>query len=574
MQPFSPFPHGWATAMSYYRFVRTALLTPLFLTLLAPWASAASVDTLVQDLKSPDAEKRSAAATELADLGEQAAPAVEALKAGLKDKDPSVRAHCAMALGHIGKAAMPVIDDLVTLLADPDIHTRRAAIRAVRMIKPGPEKVVPLMLKALGDKERPVVLMALHTLAEVGEPVVAPMIEALKDDRTDYWACIVLSEIGPAAKAAVPQLIKTLDDDEPEVRMEVAMTLAAIGDAAEPAVPRLTEELKDKESGVRLAAIYALGTLGPKAASATKALEPGLQSKDLFTATITTWALARIQAGDDAYRTKLKQDMLPTMFEAVKDKNRKLRVAAVRAIHELKPGSEVVIPAFARIMENADPATINDVMEAVATLGEKAVTGLINGLKVKTVRGRAAEVLGRIGEGAAPAVPALIEAMEDERPDVRREVLFALGNIGPQAKAAVGVARKALADPDQSVRYSAVWTLGRIGPAASDALPELEKDVCNTNDPFFGSVCAWAMIRIDAKNEKRIKAALPVLIKALENEKSFVRSEAASTLSMIGPPAKEALPALKKAAGDPDETVAKAAAEAISKINGEQAGTK
>ena len=560
--------------MSFYRFFRATLLTPLVLMLLATWASAASVETLIQDLKSPEAEKRAQAAMALADLGERAAPAIEALRAGLNDKDPLVRAHCARALGHIGKAAMPAVEDLVTHLTDPDAHTRRAAIRAVRMIKPGPEKVVPLMLKALGDKSPQVVLMALHTLAEVGEPAVAPMIEALKDDRTDYWACIVLSGIGPAAKAAVPQLIKTLDDDEPEVRMEVAMTLAAIGEAAAPAVPKLTDELKDKETGVRLAAIYALGTIGPKAASATKALEPGLQSKDLFTATITTWALARIQAGDEAYRTKLKKDMLPTMFEAVKAKNRKLRVAAVRAIHELKPGSEVVIPAFARIVENADPATINDVVEAVATLGDKAVPGLINGLKFKNVRGRAAEVLGRIGEGAAPAVPALIEAMEDERPDVRREVLFTLGSIGPQAKAAVAVARKALADPDQSVRYSAVWALGRIGPDASVALPDLEKDVCDTNDPYFGSVCAWAMIRIDAKNEKLIKQALPVLIKALENEKAFVRSEAASTLGLIGPPAKEALPALKKAASDSDETVAKAAAEAIDKISAAPAATK
>jgi len=164
--------------------------------------------------------------------------------------------------------------------------------------------------------------------------------------------------------------------------------------------------------------------------------------------------------------------------------------------------------------------------------------------------------------------------MDDERPEVRREVLFALGSIGPQAKPAVGVALKALSDADPTIRYSAVWALGRIGPAASEALDALEKDVCNTDDPYFGSVCAWAMIRIDSKNEKRIKGALPVLIKALEHERGFVRSEAATTLGMIGPPAKDALPALKKAASDPDEAVAKAAADAIAKISGEQAAAK
>jgi HEAT repeat protein len=356
--------------------------------------------------------------------------------------------------------------------------------------------------------------------------------------------------------------------------MEAAMTLASIGDESAPAIPKLTEMVNDKELGVRVAAVYALGTLGPKAKSAVAALEPGLKSKDVFLATFTTWALARIEAGNKEYLTKLKQEMLPSLFEAVKDKNRKVRIAAVRAIHELKPGSEVTIPAFTRIVQNADPKTIKDVMEAIATLGDKAVPGLINGLKVKAVRGHAAETLGRIGQAAAPAVPALIEAMEDERPDVRREILFALGNIGPEAKAAVGVARKSLADEDQTVKYSAVWMLGRVGPAAAEALPELEKDVCNTDDPYFGNVCAWAMIRIDAKNEKRIKEAMPVLLKGLENENAFVRSEAASTLGMIGPPAKEALEALKKAALDKDEHVAKSAADAIAKISGQPTASK
>jgi len=567
-----------------YRYVRAAILSPLSLSLFAvmlftgvPSSLGAdqSVDSLVQQLKAPEAEKRSAAAMELANLGEEAAPAVAALQAGLKDQDPMVRAHCARALGHIGKpAAMPAVEALALQLADPDIHARRAAMHALRMIKPGPDKVVPLMLKALGDKEPAVVLNALHTLAEVGEPAVAPMIEALKDDRTDYWACIVLSEIGPAAKDAVPQLIEKLNDDEQEVRMEVAMTLAAIGPAAEPAIPKLTEMLKDPESGVRLAAIYALGAMGPKAKSATAALEPGLKSKDLFTATLTTLALARIQEGDEAYQTKLKKEMLPTVFEAVKDKNRKVRIAAVQALNTLNPGPQVVIPAFARMIKTADAETISNVVEAVSTLGTKAVPGLINGLAVKEVRQQAAEALGRIGEPAAPAVPALIDAMDDERPEVRREVLFALGSIGPQAKPAVGAARKALSDADPSVRYSAVWALGRIGPDAAEALDELEKDVCNTDDPYFGSVCAWAMIRIDSKNEKRLKQALPVLIKALEHERGFVRSEAATTLGMIGPRAKDALPALKKAASDPDETVAKAAADAIAKITGQQAAAK
>ena len=62
------------------------------------------------------------------------------------------------------------------------------------------------------------------------------MMAGLKNDKAAYWACLVLREIGPAAKDAVPALVEKLKDPRPEIRREVILTLAAMDDAAMPAV--------------------------------------------------------------------------------------------------------------------------------------------------------------------------------------------------------------------------------------------------------------------------------------------------------------------------------------------------
>ena len=54
-----------------------------------------------------------------------------------------------------------------------------------------------------------------------------------------------------------------------------------------------------------------------------------------------------------------------------------------------------------------------------------------------STRNSAAYEIAGLGPAAAPAVPALIEALDDEIPAVRFPVTVALGEIGPAAAAAV-----------------------------------------------------------------------------------------------------------------------------------------
>lgn len=76
-------------------------------------------------------------------------------------------------------------------------------------------------------------------------------------------------------------------------------------------------------------------------------------------------------------------------------------------------------------------------------------------------RARAASALGEMR--ARAAVPALVRALDDTDPRVRRAVVEALGRFGPDAKAAVPALTRALSDGNAEIRVSAQRTLERIG---------------------------------------------------------------------------------------------------------------
>ncbi len=59
-------------------------------------------------------------------------------------------------------------------------------------------------------------------------------------------------------------------------------------------------------------------------------------------------------------------------------------------------------------------------------------------------------------------LPALIEALKDPSPAIRRQVANALGNLGPSAEAAVPALVATTRDPDDWVRHQAFEALKKI----------------------------------------------------------------------------------------------------------------
>jgi HEAT repeat protein len=232
-------------------------------------------------------------------------PAVEPLIKALGDSDKDICKAAAGAVGQIGDAR--AVEPLITALRDRRVVVRKSAAGALGKIGDG--RAVEPLIKALGDeavtsmagsglvatgrKEMPVREAAAGALGEIGdERAVEPLMGVLSDDnwRVRRNAAGALDELGWIPETdgqraayliasmdwktlvewgapAVEPLIKTLEDDDIEVRKAAVATLGKIGD--ERAVEPLMGVLSDDDWRVRGSAAEALGKIGDE-----RAIEP------------------------------------------------------------------------------------------------------------------------------------------------------------------------------------------------------------------------------------------------------------------------------------------------------------
>ena len=438
---------------------------------------------------------------------------------------------------------------------------RRQVVKAVQAIRPGPAVTVPLCVKLLEDPDPAIRVRILNALAEGGSAAVPALIQALKNEKAAFWACIVLREIGPEAKDAVPALVELLGDKRPEIRREAVLTLGAIGEASASAVPQIAAVLGDDHA--RTAATFVLGELGQIPADAEAIIRANAKSEDKLLSTTSLWALARVHPEDK----ELRREATEQLISRLKEKDPFVRTAAARALAALPPAPEITGPIWEKSMQDADATTIHYALDALAGLGAPAVPRLITALKHEKHRREIISVLGRMGPAAAPATDALAALIADKNDQVADEAILALANIGPGAKAAVPALAKALRqEKDTEPNLSAIaYCLGRIGPDAASAQPELLA-LLKSADRSAALLSAWALNQIQVKSAEIAAKALPVLIEGLTLPTAKCRQLAAEGLQDLGPLAKDAATALERASADEDKDVRDAAAKALKAV--------
>jgi HEAT repeat protein/lysophospholipase L1-like esterase len=183
----------------------------------------------------------------------------------------------------------------------------------------------------------------------------------------------------------------------------------------------------------------------------------------------------------------------------------------------------------------------------------------------------AAQDLGKAGRAAAAAVPALIEAIDNEGDGVGRvlvvnAIITTLGTIGPDAVAAVPSLTRALDDENSGVRLAAALALGNIGPGLRSptdaamtpmveglalALRDEDTSVRRAAAESIGAIGAGAM------------GAIPALVDTLQDSSFVVRNAAISTLKKLGP---EAIRGMVEALQSGDEATSKAVVSALGKM--------
>ena len=424
---------------------------------------------------------------------------------------------------------------------------------------------MPIFVKLLEESDPSTVAATLESLASEGKSNMPRLCEALGHEKACYWACLVIAQIGPDAKMAVPHLQEVLKHEHPEVRIEALVALGEIGPAAAPAAMDIVPLLESDEiGGVRYAAVFALASIGSKDVG-KDALEKAARAEDPFLNMIAAWALAKIYPEDST----LVRSAAERIVAGLQSKDEHVRRTAARALADFKGHSDIVGPALVASLRDADPQVADTAVEALASLGSVIVPRVASRLTDADLRDFAVRLLQRLGPEAKAAVPAILKQLRasgsDEDPAFRASLQFTLGLIGPEAKDAVPMLIESLRSEDEDLRSSACFALAKIGKGAAAAVPALRKSL-ESDDPFTQLSSAWALLEIDPGDRKLAERTVPLLIGALENERDGVRAEAARTLGGLGDIAEPAIGPLKKLLDDESPEVRQAAKKALGQL--------
>ena len=474
-------------------------------------------------------------------------------------------------------------------LTHQDISQQVQAMRAIARIGPPAKAAVPALIDALHHKDSRS-YWAACALAELGtEATVAivPLTTCLR--RTSglarAGATLALIKLG---KPAVPALLMTLRDNDPEARLSAVHVLGKIGPKAIPAVPLLRELLKTDSPKVRCAAASALWAIAHDDL-VIMTLRESLQDPDRTVRQDAAEAVGEI--GPDAKLTT------PLLVKLLTDKHEAVRNEAVRALGIIGPDAKAAVPSLIAIVKAAQEfgPFRDSVVECIWRIGPLGVPALVEALKdleEARVLGMLADSLGRIGPRAQTAVPALlrllnlpdgalrvkvafalwqisqheaalpalVRSLGDKKNSIRWNAAEALAKIGPPAKSSTDALTKNLEKGDRVERRFAATALGRIGPAARDATGSLALAL---RDPDPGVRIGAAVALCQIANHA---PAVTSLGDALKSKDELERQLAATAFSEIGLAAKRALPALVEALTDRDEIVFVGAAQALGNL--------
>lgn len=483
--------------------------------------------------------------------------------------------------------------DWSTQLKSQDLETRRrAAIETRSADELTQVRILPVLIELLTqEKDGQVRLAVLETITDMG-PAAKPAVPALwhslrtdsggnrqEESHQDYRAALALAAVGQPAVAGLRSLLSESPDKvRAGVRAEAAMALGRIGPAASDAVPDLIRQLGDENERVQEEASRALGRIGPAA------LDPLVRATHHEEAAVRARAISAIgqMAPDD-------RQAVDAVITATTASEPQVRVAAIRAlanlqisgqhmknvlVSNLRHGDETVRTAALNVLVSQREllaqlkpelvGLLNDDDDGVAwhaafllqETGLSAAPDLLAAARHKSSRvEQIAKALAYIGR---PAVDLLATACDDPEPRVRQAACLALGQIRPLSPPSVQLLTKGLKDPDKGVQSACLRAIGELGPLGRDAAPAIRTQLADESVTI-----RELAIGILFKTAPRDAQLMDDLIAVSRDPDPRVRRKVVDTITATGPLGRRALPVVVTLLSDPDPEVTAAAAAMI-----------
>jgi HEAT repeat protein len=471
-------------------------------------------------------------------------PSVDELIKQLGDKDPEKVCAAAKALGRLGPAAKDAVPALKTMLKNRDGRIRWTAAEALWVREHKASDLVPVYSELLAAKDEDVRAASAWRLGRLGSearPAVLLLAGALRDESVEVrvQSGQALANLAPYAEAVLPALVRALgderlDDSGPGDRgwesVRTSPALPALVEMADESIPLLLATFRERapewprreSSGPRAGEVagrvaHALPAFGGRAVAP---LLQALESKDAKTRGYAVLALREV-----AQFNGLPEAAVNELEKCLDDSDKSVRLNAANALSWVRPSSTKAIAVLAKAKEERFG------IDSSELLGD----------------------LDRMCPHNEAAVKLLLRMLGDDRAETAREAHRILANLSLPADQVLGAWTKAMSHADPEVRSKAVWALRDLGPSAKPAKAALRERFAKEDDYNCKDGIMYALVAIDPDDP----ALVPFLVRALDDRDRSVSLNAVRCLDLLGPRAKEAIPAiearlLKSGEGDKD----------------------
>lgn len=487
----------------------------------------------------------------------------------LDHKNPAVRES---ALARIRRAfrygdkkpPAKLLPKAMAMLDDKSSAVRQEAAGLLGLYEADAKAAIPKLVKLLNHHQMGVVaasakaLIAMKTLVD---PHIPKVIEALKNDDCGYHGAVaeLLGTFGPKAKAAVPEIVKRMNQGWSST--EYGKAIGLIGEAAP-----LIEALKSNKSSQRRAGAHGIGYLNPTPEAAVDALIGMSNDSDKWVRQETATALGNV-------RPTTKKAVL-ALGKLLKDSEPNTQQAAAVALGKINPQLDAAVAPLLAATKSPHENVRNAATASLANFKTSLRPRVLAALRLYGDNSWDARKV--LEKEPKKTLPILIAVVNDKTQDkvLRMNALLSLANYKIRQvdeKSVKSTAQQRHDDPkeDADVRFFAAVSIATSNYGLRNDFHELYvKTLEQATDPYVRRVAAD---KIDAlqysKDEALVKRAVAALIKQLSTRDEHILEEACSSLGSLGQRAESAIPALCRVVADKSSKKRYYAASALGSID-------